>query len=75
MNFPDYEYVNTRRVSYGDGADEYGEAVFIPVCAKCGRYVKADESMAFNGLGEVSPEHNATCSKCGRARMLFEGYF
>jgi len=66
---PDFEYINTRRVSY-DGA------TFIPVCIKCGRYVEADKSikMTMDG-GLIEGEPNATCKKCGRTEMNFEGFF
>ena len=62
------EYENVRRIVYGEGA------TFVPVCCKCGRFVKADETVTFNGLGEYVDKENATCSKCGRTRMLFEGF-
>lgn len=62
-----YDYENLRRVSYGD-------MVFIPVCMACGRFVKADATVFFNE--ETGPKKpNATCSKCGRIGMIFEGYF
>ena len=63
-----YEYEGVRRLVYGDGA------TFIPACGKCGRFVKADETIMFNGFGELADQPNATCSKCGRIEMLFEGY-
>lgn len=65
----DGEYENTRRVTYQDGA------VFVPVCEKCGRFVKADEFIQLNGLDELMDQPNATCSKHGRVKMLFEGWF
>jgi len=65
--FPDYAYENTRRVRYGD-------AQFIPVCIKCGRYVKADSTILVDMEGRINGEPNATCSKCGRTEMIFEGY-
>lgn len=65
-----YEYENTRRVVY----DPDGEcATFIPVCMQCGRYVKADDSIQMNANG-LRKQPNATCSKCGRVEMLFEGF-
>jgi hypothetical protein len=60
------EYENTRRLVYGDEDN----ATFIPVCEKCGRFVKADEIVFINDR----KKDNATCSKCGRTKMLFEGY-
>jgi uncharacterized protein with PIN domain len=59
-----------RRVQYKGGA------TFIPVCPKCNRFVKADKSVKVNGLDEIKEdEANATCSKCGRVAMPFEGYY
>ena len=64
----DYEYVGTRRIEYEGGA------IFIPVCKKCGRFVKADEAVYINGMDQVKITPNATCKKCGRIEMIFEGY-
>lgn len=65
------EYEGTRRVSYE--VEGEGEMVFIPVCAKCGRFVKAD---GYIDLGEFEFGFpNATCSKCERVGMIFEGWF
>jgi len=64
---PDYEYPNLKRVLYGD-------AQFIPVCRECGRYVKADDEITVSGDGFVMSFENATCSRCGRVCMLFEGH-
>lgn len=66
----EYEYM--RRVCYD--SDEYGLATFIPVCELCGRFVKADESILVGENG-LSVETNATCKKCGRTHMIFEGFF
>lgn len=66
----DFEYQGTRRVQYEGGA------LFVPVCEKCGCFVKADSTVRVSeglGLDEKSP--NATCSRCGRTRMLFEGFY
>jgi hypothetical protein len=53
----------------------YDGAYFVPVCPTCGRFVKADETVTFNGLGELVPDRpNATCGKCGPIEMLFEGF-
>lgn len=71
-----YEYEGTRRVGYGHEGE--GIAQFVPVCPKCGRFVKADDTLMtmVNGLDEVKmPDTNATCAKCGRVSMPFEGYF
>ncbi len=61
----------TRRVSYH--WDEFGTAIFLPVCPKCGRFVKAGE-VACNGLGGIIDKPNATCKKCGEVTMPFEGW-
>jgi hypothetical protein len=64
-----YEYEETRRVTYGEDG-----ATFIPVCPKCGRFVKADETVHISE--ERGPrEPNGTCKKCGRVAMIFEGYY
>lgn len=63
------EYEGVQRLRYGDSA------YFVPVCEKCGRFIKADATIAFNGLGELKEGPNATCKKCGRVEMLFEGYY
>jgi len=67
------EYQDTRRVSYGDSDDDSGKAVFVPVCCKCGRFVKADPTMKFTEE-TITDGPNATCSRCGRTEMLFEGF-
>ena len=71
----DYTYENFRRVIYGDSA------TFVPVCAGangvygegCGRFVKADKKVRMSDAGLI-PGPNATCKKCGRVEMLFEGF-
>lgn len=68
MPIPDYEYPNTSRRNYGG-------ALFVPVCPNCRRYVTADKSIMIKGTGEIVEKPNATCSKCGRVSMPFEGYF
>ena len=69
---PDHAYPETRRIVYH--CDDTGDAQFVPVCPSCGRYVKADEAIKC-GLIEVSRVPNATCAKCGRVIMPFEGWF
>ncbi|MCK5610230.1 hypothetical protein KAR91_50625 [Candidatus Pacearchaeota archaeon] len=65
-----HEYPNLRRARW-DFGDDYGKATFVPVCEKCGRFVKAPELMSMN---EVDQPH-AKCSRCGETRMQFEGFF
>lgn len=72
--FNDYSYPDTRRVSYPCG-DNFGTAVFVPVCEECCRFVKADDTIAVSEINGLNPKNNATCSRCGRTRMLFEGFF
>jgi uncharacterized OB-fold protein len=70
-------YEHTRRVVYGE--DRF---TFVPVCEKCGRYVKPDETITTRivpgtetqwvpAVVPVTP--NAACSKCGRTAMVWEG--
>lgn len=73
-----HEYENGPRTGYSTPPTVYGEGstgVFVRVCPKCGRFVKADGGISVNGLGEVKDEPNATCAKCGRVSMPFEGWF
>jgi hypothetical protein len=65
----EHDYENARRLVYDGGA------TFVPVCETCGRFVKADETIQVSdGLG-LKDAPNATCSKCGRTKMLFEGFY
>jgi len=68
----DYAYEGVRRVTYDTGG---GEAVFVPVCSKCGRFAKADKEILVGDLSGLADQPNATCSRCGRIMMLFEGFF
>lgn len=65
--YPTFDYEGVRRVWFEGGA------TFIPVCPKCGRFVKADPTIWENDE-TISDKPNATCSKCGRVEMPFEGY-
>ena len=69
MSYPDYQYENMRRINYEGGA------IFVPVCAKCGRFVKADKTIFVNDETGLKKQPNATCKKCGRTEMIFEGFF
>ena len=69
-----HEYEELRRVCYGDGESEQGRSVFVPVCPNCARFVKADSTVSVDIHGQPN-KPNATCSRCGRVEMLFEGYF
>lgn len=63
-----FEYEDFRRQNYEGGM------VFVPVCPTCGRFVKADDQVFINGLGEYVPRPNADCKRCGRIEMPFEGF-
>lgn len=67
-----YEYENVKRKVYDGG--EHGELWFLPICKECSRFVKADTSVYVNGFGQLKDQPNATCSKHGRIKMIFEGY-
>jgi hypothetical protein len=69
LNFIENTYEGMRRICYGDEG-----ATFVPVCEKCGRFVKADQNVVFTYDGPPLDAPNATCKKCGRVQMLFEGY-
>jgi len=69
-----YEYENMRRVIYPDKSGYYGDAIFIPVCPKCGRFVKANKTIRVSEAG-LKKEPNGKCSKCGDIEMPFEGFF
>ena len=64
-----YEYEGVRRITYGEEG-----ATFIPVCMKCGRFVKADDVVFVSEGAGLKKQPNATCSKCGRTEMMFEGF-
>ena len=68
MKISDYTYEGMRRLNYIG-------AYFIPVCDKCGRFVKADDVVYQNDITGVADQPNATCKKCGRIEMIFEGYY
>ena len=65
----DYEYENVRRIVYEGGA------TFVPVCEKCGRFVKADKTVEVSEMNGLKKQPNASCKKCGRVEMLFEGFY
>ena len=65
----EFEYEGVKRVVYDGGA------TFVPVCEKCGRFVKADKAIEVSDISGLKKQPNATCKKCGRVEMLFEGFF
>lgn len=64
----EYAYENVLRQRYDGGA------TFVPVCEKCFRFVRADNTIEVNEWLGLADKPNATCKKCGRTRMLFEGF-
>ena len=69
------DYPEIRRISYPDPEDSIGTAVFVPVCEKCGRFVKAHITILVSEHSGLEDEPNADCSRCGPTKMLFEGFF
>ena len=67
------EYDESPQIGFGSADDETGIAVFIRVCPICGRFVKADKEVTFDGRGQPKGA-NATCSKHGRIEMIWIGY-
>ena len=61
-------YEGVRRIQYGEGA------TFVPVCEKCHRFVKPDKTVEISEILGLSKNSNATCSKCGKTKMIFEGF-
>lgn len=68
------EYPNICRITYSDEDTDFGIAYFVPVCPQCGQFIKADNEIEHNLFGVITAP-NATCSKCGRVAMPFEGWF
>jgi hypothetical protein len=64
----DHEFEGTRRVTFEGGA------TFVPVCQLCFRFVKCDD-VIYVGSSGLREGANATCSKCGRTEMIFEGFY
>jgi RNase P subunit RPR2 len=63
-----YDYPNMRRITYGEQ-----NATFVPVCPECGRFVTPDKTVSINADG-LCEGTNATCKRCGRVEMPFEGF-
>lgn len=64
-----YEFAKEKRIIYGDGG------MFLRRCKKCCRFVKAPESMIFNGFGNYVETENTVCFKCGPTSLIFEGFY
>lgn len=67
MTYPTYSYEDLPRVVYGEGM------TFVPVCSRCRRFVTADKFVQYSEA-HGPEEPNATCAKCGRTAMPFEGW-
>jgi RNA polymerase subunit RPABC4/transcription elongation factor Spt4 len=50
-----------------------GGAMFVRVCVKCSRFVRADKTVMAGEAG-LKDAPNATCRKCGRTKMNFVGF-
>lgn len=68
--YSDNNWEGIRRVSYGVGDDEI---YFVPVCEKCGRFVKARATVRRDQDGPTLGP-TADCKKCGPTTMPFDGY-
>lgn len=62
------EYEGVRRVVYE------GDAVFVPVCERCSRFVTPRTTIRVNDACGLKDEPNADCTSCGPTKMLFEGF-
>jgi hypothetical protein len=51
----------------------YGDLSFHAICPKCGKPVKVDDSISILSNGDYIKQPNATCFKCGRVEMPFDG--
>jgi len=63
---------NDRIISYPSDYD--GDALFVPRCPLCGRFVKPDEKIFVNDLVGLKDAPNGTCKKDGRVKMYFLGF-
>lgn len=68
LDLDKFQYEKELRVQYEGGA------TFVRHCITCGRYVKPDRTIKENDEAGLHPGPNATCKKCGRTRMIFEGF-
>lgn len=63
------KHVDSPRIRYGNEC-----STFIRVCERCGRFVKPDDFIEYTGSERLRNQPNATCRKCGRTKMIFEGF-
>jgi hypothetical protein len=71
MSYPEFIYENTPRHIYPLGNGD-GDAYFLPICPKCGRYIKMDSQIFWNEYTGFKNQPNATYSKCGRVKIECE---
>lgn len=65
----DGEFENESYLQYKGGA------TYVRRCEICCRFVKADESITVRWADDQPVDQpNATCSKCGRVKMIFIGF-
>ncbi len=67
------EFDENPRATYDSRGE--GDVVFVRICPKCSRFVKADPTVTMAGSVMQPEGTNATCSQCGRVAMPLEGYF
>jgi len=61
-----------------DGGEEGGVMLFKRHCPQCGRYFAPDKQISVRSAlneGVQFGDTNATCKRCGRITMGFEGFF
>lgn len=51
----------------------YGNLSFHAICQLCGEPVETDISIDIDAKGNFIKKPNATCHKCGRVEMPFDG--
>ncbi len=76
---PDYRYVcdGTADIVFEPGTPTVvygGTMLFLRLCPHCARFATPDGEIAANLDSGPKNQPNATCSKHGRVKMIFEGY-
>lgn len=69
------DWAGTPTVVYRDPLDRDGEYLFLRICIRCGRFVKADSTVRFEWPNLQPRIPNATCARCGRTNMPDIGYY
>jgi hypothetical protein len=68
------DFEDERNYIQYDGGD-LGQMLFVRRCPVCMRFVKPDLSVYANDSCGLKDKPNATCSKHGRVKMIFGGFF